>query len=367
MKPITVDRITLLQYVFIINGYQIGVGVLSLPRELAEKAGTDGWVALLISWAIGSVCGIAWIKTMETFPSLTPFQLFEHLFGKTIGKLAISAFVLYYGFFTWLIMTKTMLYIKTWLLPKTPDYLIVGLIAFPILLIARSGIRDVGRFCELVFYMTTWMLLVVLIPIKEGTILNLLPVFKEGVKPVIDAVEVTVYSMSGFEISAFLYPYLQNKKYAVHGMLAANTLTMLTYLLVTLTCFIYFSPAEVVEYNQPVLNLLKVIEFRFVERFDMIFYAAYILVTSTAWLPVWHFASRGFAALIGTRKHAPIVVAVFVLCVGLTYAVHPTWNQSEQFSKLAAKAGIVLAYLLPLCLLAYVKVFKKISKRREAR
>lgn len=34
--------ISLMQYIIMIHGLQIGVGILTLPRELAERIGTDG-------------------------------------------------------------------------------------------------------------------------------------------------------------------------------------------------------------------------------------------------------------------------------------------------------------------------------------
>lgn len=40
-------KITLMQYILLIHGIQMGIGILTLPRELAEKSGTDGWIAII--------------------------------------------------------------------------------------------------------------------------------------------------------------------------------------------------------------------------------------------------------------------------------------------------------------------------------
>ena len=50
MKKYAYNDITVMQYIFIINASQVGTGILSLPRVLAEKAGTDSWIALFIGW-----------------------------------------------------------------------------------------------------------------------------------------------------------------------------------------------------------------------------------------------------------------------------------------------------------------------------
>ena len=40
------NTISLSQFIFIIHGAQVGTGILFLPRTLAEKSGTDGWLVL---------------------------------------------------------------------------------------------------------------------------------------------------------------------------------------------------------------------------------------------------------------------------------------------------------------------------------
>ena len=58
MKKYAYNDITLMQYIVLINGMQVGTGVLSLPRVLAEKAGTDGWIAILIGWIFSTISGV---------------------------------------------------------------------------------------------------------------------------------------------------------------------------------------------------------------------------------------------------------------------------------------------------------------------
>lgn len=63
MKTVT-NTITLMQFILLIHGVQMGVGILTLPRELAEKAGTDGWIGIIISWFIATVASMIIIKIM---------------------------------------------------------------------------------------------------------------------------------------------------------------------------------------------------------------------------------------------------------------------------------------------------------------
>lgn len=363
MKKYAYNDITVMQYIFTINAAQVGSGVLSLPRVLAEKAGTDGWIALFIGWFCSITASVFLIKTAKKYPNDTLYEILIRLFGKIIGKTIIVFYMIYFVFYAWTVLIGGMLYIKGWLLPKTSDYIILFLFAIPTFFVARNGVRIIGRYCELVFYMTMWIPIFFFIPLKDGNLLHFLPLLKEGWRPVFEAVPSTIFSFIGFEIAFFLYPFLQKKQYATRGIIIANTLTVCFYLFATIVCFIFFSPDAIIEFNQPVLNLLKVIEFRFLERFDMILLAIYLLVVSTAWIPSLYCAVFCSSQLIGKQDHT-LHVAIFLLgVVVVTFWTHPSWNESEMFQKFISKAGLGLAYLFPIFLWVYNLIYKKYFRR----
>jgi spore germination protein (amino acid permease) len=363
MKKYAYNEITLMQYIFLINGAQVGTGVLSLPRILAEKAGTDGWIALLIGWFFSVIASIFLVKTTERYPNDTLYEILIRLFGKIVGKAVVIVYMMYFAFYAWTILVNACLYIKGWFLPKTPDYIILLLFSIPTIFVARNGIRVIGRYSELAFYMVMWIPLFFLIPLRDGKWLHFLPLLKEGWKPVFSAVPSTVFSFLGFEVAFFLYPFLQKKQHAVLGITIANTLTMLLYLFLTLVCFAYFSPDGIIEYNQPVLNLLKLIEFRFLERFDMILLAVYLIVVSTAWIPCVYIATFCSSQLLGKQDHSLHVLVLLLLIIGNIFWLHPTWNESEDWQKMIVKGGFQLAYVAPAFLLIYSWIYEKYRRR----
>lgn len=168
MKKYAYNDITLLQYIFLINGMQVGTGVLSLPRLLAEKAGTDGWIAILIGWVFSTISGIFIVKTAARYPEDTLYDILIRLFGKIVGKALIVIYMIYFAFYSGTILVNAMLYLKGWLLPKTPDYIIIFLFSIPTFLVVRNGLRIIGRYCELNFYMMLWIPLFFLYTAKRG-------------------------------------------------------------------------------------------------------------------------------------------------------------------------------------------------------
>ncbi|MFD3449390.1 endospore germination permease [Microbacteriaceae bacterium 4G12] len=365
MKKYAHNKITLMQYIFIINAAQVGTGVLSLPRVLAEKAGTDGWIAIIIGCFVSIIAGILMVKANERYPDSTLYEILIQLFGKIIGKAMIVIFMLYFAFYVWSVLVNGLLYIKAWLLPRTPDYIVMFLFSIPTFFVVRNGITVIGRYCELAFYMVLWIPLFFLIPLKDSNWLHLLPLLKEGWKPVLMTVQSTVFSFLGFEVAFFLYPFLQKKQHAVLGITIANTLTMLFYLFTTLICFSFFSPDGITDFNQPVLSLLKVIEFRFMERFDMVLLAVYLIVVSTTWIPTLYCAVFCSSQLLGKQDHSSHVVVLLIIMIGFTFWLHPNWNESEQWQTIVSNTGIILAYGFPIFLWIYSWLYEK-YRRRDA-
>lgn len=364
MKKYTFNEITYYQFVFLIMGTQIGAGFLALPRVLAERAGTDGWMGVVIGWLLSVAASIFLVKTAEKYPNKTVTDILTHLFGRVPGKLATFIYMLYNIWFTWIILINAMLYIKGWFLPNTPDYLIMFLFSIPTFLIVRNGLRIIGRYSELVFYLTIWVPVLFLVPLKDGSFLHLFPLFKVEWSKMAASGLPAIYSFLGFELAFFFYPFLQKKEHAVRGIVIANTLTMLFYLVVTLACFIFISPDEITGYNQPVLNLLKVIEFRFFERVDMIILNILLLIASTTWIPYFYcgvYCSSQLMNKADHHSHVPIFLGLFIAG---TLIIHPTWEEFETWQHWMANAGIVFAYLFPAFLWMYSWGYEKYKRRK---
>lgn len=90
----------------------------------------------------------------------------------------------------------------------------------------------------------------------------------------------------------------QNKRKASAGIVISYTLAMLMYLFITVICFVYFGPDGIMDYNEPTINVLKAIEFKFIARIEVLFIAFYLLIFSLSWIPTMYmsvFAQLGWS------------------------------------------------------------------------
>ncbi len=359
-------KITVMQYIFLIHGVQLGVGILTLPRQLAEKSGTDGWMAIILSWLLSTSVSLVIIQIMKKHPEGTILDLITGYFGRWIGKAATVLFALYFAFLANVIFIREALFIQAWVLPYTGLYVLILLLSIPSYMIARRNISIIGRYSELVFFMTLWTVFVYLIPLRYGNWLHLLPVLKEGIMPVLSAVKMTSFSFIGFELAFFLYPFLQNKEKASMGIAIANTLSLLAYLIVTIGAFLFYSPDEILVYQEPTINIFKVIELKFIERLEIVFFSFYIFVISTTVLPYMFMTVFCTTRLLGTTNASRPLFWLLLINLAYVTVFPPTFDRNAFLAQVAELAGMAVAYGFPLCLGGYIWLHGRLSRRSLA-
>lgn len=363
MKKYALNEITTSQFIFFIYKTQVGMGILTMPRITAEEAGTDGWISVIFGYFLAIFISIVIIKIMEKHPEDTLFDLLSKVFGKWIGKLFIIGWIGYTGYFAIVLLLTTVFIIQVWIFPQTPSFLVMWLFLIPIYMITRSGIRVIGRYAEFVYFITLWMVPLLLFGLKDAHWLNLLPILKEDWKPVLVAVQKTVVPFIGFELAFILYPFLKNKKSAFKGIIIANTLTFLLYMYVIIITYVYFSPDEIKEYTWPTLNILKSIELPFLERFEIIFLSFYMIILSMTIIPFLFTAAFGTSKLFGQKSHK-IHVRIYIGVIAFFSIFYtPIGQNMETLGKWADYLGIGFGYAFPIFFGLYVFIYTKLKNR----
>ncbi|MDR4889903.1 endospore germination permease [Fredinandcohnia sp. QZ13] len=363
MMNVQGKQITLLQFILLIHGVQIGVGVLTLPRDLAVKAGTDGWIGIILGWFIATVTSLIIIQIMKKHPNGTILDLLSFYFGKWGGKVGGVVLGLYFALLALYSFFTEAMFIQAWVLPRASIPLLVIMLAIPSYLLVRNNIQIIGRYSVVVFFMTIWIIFFYMLSLKEAQFLNLLPLLKEGWHPVIKTVNITIITFVGFEIAFFLYPYLQKKEYASIGVVIANTITMFAYLMITLVAFVVFSPDEIAKYNEPTITILKVIELKFIERLEIVLFALYIFVMSTKVLPLMFVSVFSTSWLFGKEEHTKPLFWLLVFSVIFVILFPPSANISLTWRKELQILSYLFTYAFPICLWGYVLIHGLFKRR----
>ncbi|MBE5100303.1 GerAB/ArcD/ProY family transporter [Priestia aryabhattai] len=363
MRKYINNEITLMQYIFLIHGIQIGTGVLQLPQILAEKAGMNGWIPLICGWALSSAASLIIIQVMKKHPQATLMDIMTTYFGKWIGKVSSILLLIYFSIVSFTLIQKSILFIQVWLLPGVPSYIIMFLFSVPTYIIARNGIRIIGRYAELAFFLVLWMPLFYIIALNQNHHwVHLLPLFK-NIQQSLMATQSTIVSFLGFEVTFLFYPFLKEKKAAPLGIIIANSLSLLVFLFVTIACFVFFSPDEITHYYEPTLSMLKVVEFRFIERMEIIFLAFYLFILSTTWIPYIYSLAFCTTWLFNKGKSKNYLLLYLLFFILIMYFVVPTFPRNDSLMVFYQKIGTLFSYAFPVFLLIYSFIYYRIRGR----
>ncbi|RAP77762.1 GerAB/ArcD/ProY family transporter [Paenibacillus montanisoli] len=357
MKKYALNDITLIQYIMMIHGSQLGFGLLALPADLANYAGMDGWISLIIGWLLAVIASLFIVQLMKKHPDDTVYDLLPRYFGKPLGAILNCCFILYFLFGFFITFIASIGFFKIEFLPNTPNFLMVLLFILPTYNLVRNNVRVLSRYAEITFWGFLWIFIVFMYPLKEAHWLNLLPVLRDGWQPVFQAVNTTCLSFLGFEIGLILHPFLKHKEHAVKGIVIGNLLTLIIYLGVILICFLFFSPDDITSYRFPTLKVLKIIEFRFMERIEIIVLVGYAFLIIRVWTHYLFAGAFGISRLLGKQDHKRYAAITLAIVLILSTYYKPSNIGLRSMLKIFGKLGWGFAFALPIILLVYTKVF----------
>lgn len=356
-----------MQFIALNLGFQVSTGYVTLPGTVIQKAGTDSWISITIGWVIALAACLIVVQVMKKFPDGTLLDLLTRYGGKWVGKAGAALFALIAFYTAYLGLIYAVMIIKTWHLPNTPAPIIEIMLLIPTYLISRQGARILGRYFELLLFFSLWIPLVYLLPLKDAHWLHLLPPLKEGWKPIFSAVPETMIMFWGFSANTFMfYPFLLNKKRALTAVVISSTLSFIMYVFITIVCLVNFSPDGINQFEIPTISVLKTLEYKFVERVDVIFISFYLPIFTLSWISFLYMTAYCSSWLVGKQDHrAHLRVIILLLAIGAYFFI-PTTTQLTQFSSSFQKIVYGLEYVFPVCLLIFIWICGCFKRRKTS-
>ncbi|MGG0177855.1 GerAB/ArcD/ProY family transporter [Gottfriedia acidiceleris] len=343
-------KISYYQFVLIIFGVQVGIGMLSLPRNLAEKAGSSSWISILFGGLISSLLSMFYIKLNQKVPHEDLSSLITIYLGKILGKICLLILSIFFLYAAYLVLMLSVLFVQSYLLQHTSAYIILFLFLIPTYQLVIGGIHLIAKYIETIFPLIIFFIVMLFLTLKEPNVKNLLPIIKEGWLPILKAVPTTTMSFLGIEIIFLIYPYLDKKEKAMKGVIIANTMTTFTYLFVTIISFVNASPDEILTIFSPVIAMLSIIEFQFLERMDVILLSLLFMVISKTWVTYFWAGLDGFNKLFKIKKFPLFVLIIFGIVTISSYLFIPTFKVIGFQLKILSYTGLIVIIGLPLIL-----------------
>jgi len=325
MKRVTIvigknDKISNAQLWALLVNTIIGVGVLSLPSALAEKAENNGWVILIIASVISLILTMMITYLMTKYRGETLVEIGNKLVSKPVSYIVSILFVLYFIILSAFAVRIFAEVVKMFLLLRTPIEVVIITMLLTTAYVSRGGIEVLGRVSLIIIPIVVipiFLLILALLPNLDFT--NLLPVFRLGFKDILKALPSTVFSFAGFEFLFIYMTFVDDTDKSMRYNILAVLGVLFVYLVTFIVVIAQFGVDETVHQLWPTLSLMITIEVPggFIENVQGIVMALWVLVVLTALGPAIYGSSLILSNLFKGKEFnyyvLPLVPIIYII------------------------------------------------------
>ncbi|MBD1379390.1 GerAB/ArcD/ProY family transporter [Metabacillus arenae] len=194
--------------------FMLGSSLINMPQPLADAAGNGAWLSVIIGNGYGIFLLACVYYLYRKNPDLTFIDYSRKMLGKWVTLCISIPIILLLLLMLSNIVVDIGGFLTNAMMRETPPYVFHSLILLVSAMTARSGIEVMTRmFVMLLIYMVLFSVTVLILSIPFYQVGNLLPVFPDGMKPVIHG----SYLVLGFPYSelvlfSLILPFVRKEK-----------------------------------------------------------------------------------------------------------------------------------------------------------
>lgn len=357
------EYITNKQLAFIIFGALIGYGVMTSPKQVAENAGTGGWISILLATVVAVLLTYVITYLGYHHKNKTLYEYSKILTGKYISTVIKAIYIIYF-FVVFSMLTRiSSEVIKLTLLIKTPVWVFTFLFLLTAYFGLLKGIRPIARLCEIYGIIVILVAsLVHLIIFTQGEILNLKPFFViEDLNAYIKTTMVTIVPFLGIEI-LMLIPFheKENNKTVFSYTLGATGLIGIFYILIVESCISIMGVEEIIFYEDALFATIRRVDVEFLQlfrRLDAFFIIPWIM-TLVCTIILFAYGTVSLMSKCCVKVPYRLLLLLVLIAGFITAQIPNTIEQIQQILNIIGYAGLITAGFIPLSLFILTKVRK---------
>ncbi len=340
----------------------VGVGILTLPRNVVEIAETDGWILILAAGAITIGISLVINTLANKFPNETIIEYSRDLVGYPLALLIGIILILYYVIFAAFSVRIFGEVLKMYLLPKTPIEVINITFLITLIYLIRSGFEGIVRFYEIIILI---MFIPYFIALFTGTAnldySNLLPAFQTSPKVILIGILQIVFSFMGFEAIFLFIPFVSDKKNMKKTLIIVISIITLIYLISTIIVIASFGKHEIKILIWPLMAYIKSIQVpgAFIEQLEGVIMTIWVLFIFTTLGTMYFSSAFILTRLTKTKEHKIFGVALLPIIYILSLQPDNVAQIYDWLGAFSMYAGTLVVIIIPILLLVIAKIRKK--------
>ncbi|MCG7406890.1 spore germination protein [Paenibacillus sp. ACRRX] len=317
------DNIHKDQVLYMVIQAQVGVGILSLPYNIAKYANQDSWISTLIAGIIMlGVILIMWLLC-KAYPTMMMFDIFKQITGNWLGKCLIIGYTFYFMLQSSYILARYGKIIENWILERTPHWVVLLLMVLTSAYIVKGSVQSIVRFFMLVTPLLILLFALSSYALRDANFLYILPIGENGWMPILRGSKEAIFSMLGFDLIFFLYPYIRaSNTQILKSVIIAHLMVTLLYTYLVIISLVYFvSPSDIKRVPEPFIYMIKSYSFQVIERMDLFFISIWIVSVATSYMYLLLLSAKGMAHLFASPKHTRFLpyICLFTLMASLWF------------------------------------------------
>lgn len=356
------DKITTIQTIALVTTTTIGIGILSLPRDVALIANSDGWLLVIIGGILTLVGSFFTAKLIKNHPQKTIIEISEQNWGKAFSYIVGLLFIIFFTLMSAMVTRTFADVLNAFMLQKTPKEFIIITQMLLVVYLIRHGIEPIGRIAEIMLpILIIPIFILYLIALPEADFTELLPFLQTPFKNLVTGCIITMYSFLGFEVLLMMGPFIQKPQRLPKIMFISILTVLLLYLYITIIVFASMGVEDTKVLLWPGMSIIRTIMAPggIFERLDAAVMALWTIASFTTISGYYFAAALAFSKITKAKEFKPFVMTLFPW-IYITSTLPQNVLQTFSVSNILGFMGLILGIILPILLLG-TKPVKLIS------
>lgn len=280
MKLETKNLLTPNEVTFLLIGIMMDVSVTQLPSLAIIHARQDGWISVIIGAVYPLYVALLAIYVSNKYPKDNILALTKKLFGKPLGTFLNILFMI--SFFSYIPPLISLMgsIVRVDILQSISKLQFSTIFLLVSVYAASKGIKVLGRISTICFIMVIAIILPTLLIIKEGSILNIQPVFQASLLNILKGSESTIYDYSLMEFVFLIYPFINDSKKIKPAVLKSVVITCILYAWITFISIYYLGINIIPRTLYTFITVTEGVKLELLTNFRYIFVSFWIFIAA---------------------------------------------------------------------------------------
>jgi spore germination protein KB len=313
------EKISLHQGFMLLLAGGIGNIFLVLAAPAIKDAGRDGWIPVLLAYALATLIGLVVIDLSKRFPGKSFVQYAPLVLGKFFGKALGLFYILSFWAMTPLII-RQMVELMRLFLSNTPPLAINLLLSGLIVYTMHKGFEVFARTTEVFSVFLLGILLLVLIIASTGIDFRYVtPILANGWVPILSALPTQVpYALETVIFMSLWLPCLAQPKGIKKSLVLSMSLSGLILAFIVIVVLGFMGPVLPANQIFPMIRIFRFIHiFDFITGLDIFYIWVWTIAIYLEMMVFFYQPVVGLAQWLHLKDYKPLILPMAMLNLSL--------------------------------------------------